>query len=129
MKPKESKVFLKVLALMGLFWVLGAGAVLGLRTPEMNSFLSAYLWVTLDLGFLILLFWNLFFSPYRGIVRNLQVFFAFTFKLVCLGFLAITLKRLRNDPQLPVVFAVLFMGFGPLLSAVVAKRWIKSTQG
>jgi len=46
--------------------------------------------------------------------------------LVCLGFLAITLKRLRNDPPLPAAMAVLFMGVGPLLSGVLAKWRIKT---
>jgi hypothetical protein len=129
MTPKESKVFLRVLVLIGLLWLLGAGFAFGFHGSEIQTFFSAFVAVALDLGFLILLFWNLFFSPYRGLARKLQVFFSFTFKLVCLGFLAITLKRLRNDPHLPVAFAVLFMGLGPLLSAVAARKWITSKQG
>ena len=129
MTPKESKVFLRFLFLAALLWMGLAGIAFGIDGPEIRSFLSAFGAVGLDLAFLILLFWNLFFSPYQGLARKLQVFFSFTFKLVCLGFLAITLKRLRNDPHLPVALAVLFMGLGPLLSAVAAKKWIKSTQG
>jgi hypothetical protein len=129
MNPKESKVFLKFLALMILVWLLIATFGFGVESAELKAFLSAFGAVLLDLGFLILLFWQIFFSPFQGLIRKIQVSFTFTFKLVCLGFLAITLKRLRNDPHLPVAFAVLFMGLGPLLSAVVAKKWNQSTQG
>jgi hypothetical protein len=46
-------------------------------------------------------------------------------KLVCLGFLAITLKELRNDPHLPAVAGILFLCVGPLVSAL-AVRWSRS---
>ena len=97
---------------------------------EKNKIASAFCTdACVILAFLIILFWQLFFSPYTGLARKVQAFLSFTFKLVCLAFLAITLKRLRNDPHLPVALAVLFMGLGPLLSAIVAKTRIKSTQG
>jgi hypothetical protein len=129
MSPSESKVFLRFLILTGLAWIVLAAGLFGWRGPEFQSFISVFWMVALDLGVLIFLFWQLFFSASHGFIRKLRVVMAFTFKLVCLAFLAITLKRLRNDPDLPVVFAVLFMGAGPLVAAVIAKARIKSKQG
>ena len=120
----ESKVFLRFLSFACLFWV-ALNVFLFRNEPEsLKKFLQVFWAVLLDLGFLILLFWELFFAPKP--VRRFQVFLYFTFKLVCLGFLAITLKRLRNDPPLPAAMAVLFMGVGPLLSGVLAKWRIKT---
>ncbi len=115
----ESKKFLRILAGISFFW--GGLGVLCFQgsAPELGAFFQVYWAVLLDLAFLILLFWELFFVPKP--VRRLQVFLYFTFKLVCLGVLAITLKRLRNDPPLPVAMAVLFMGVGPMASAILAK--------
>jgi len=109
---------------VSLAWI-GLGLLLfGWGTPLFSIFLEVFWAVILDLVFLILLFWELFFA--RGPSRRLQVVIYFTFKLVCLGFLAITLKRLRNDPPLPAAIAVLFMGVGPLVSAVLARRGINT---
>ena len=120
----ESKVFLRFLSFVCLFWA-ALNVFLFRNEPEsLKKFLQVFWAVLLDLGFLILLFWELFFAPKP--VRRFQVFLYFTFKLVCLGFLAITLKRLRNDPPLPAAMAVLFMGVGPLLSGVLAKWRIKT---
>ena len=120
----ESKVFLRFLSFVCLFWA-ALNVFLFRNEPEsLKKFLQVFWAVLLDLGFLILLFWELFFAPKP--VRRFQVFLYFTFKLVCLGFLAITLKRLRNDPPLPAAMAVLFMGVGPLFSGVLAKWRIKT---
>jgi hypothetical protein len=120
----ESKVFLRFLSFVCLFWA-ALNVFLFRNEPEsLKKFLQVFWAVLLDLGFLILLFWELFFAPKP--VRRFQVFLYFTFKLVCLGFLAITLKRLRNDPPLPAAMAVLFMGVGPLLSGILAKWRIKT---
>jgi hypothetical protein len=120
----ESKAFLRILVFVSIFWA-GVNLYLFRNEPEsLKAFLHVFWAVLLDLTFLILLFWELFFAPKP--VRRFQVFLYFTFKLVCLGFLAITLKRLRNDPPLPAAMAVLFMGVGPLLSGVLAKWRIKT---
>ena len=120
----ESKAFLRFLSFVCLFWA-ALNVFLFRNEPEsLKKFLQVFWAVLLDLGFLILLFWELFFAPKP--VRRFQVFLYFTFKLVCLGFLAITLKRLRNDPPLPAAMAVLFMGVGPLLSGILAKWRIKT---
>jgi drug/metabolite transporter (DMT)-like permease len=120
----ESKAFLRFLAFVCLFWA-GLNVYIFRDEPgSLRAFLQIFWAVLLDLAFLILLFWELFFAPKP--VRRFQVFLYFTFKLVCLGFLAITLKRLRNDPPLPAAMAVLFMGVGPLLSAILAKWRVKT---
>jgi len=116
----ESKAFLRVLVWTSIAWLFLAWILLINQLGAFSVFLRVYWAVLLDLSFLILLFWELFFGPKP--VRKTRAFVYFTFKLVCLGFLAITLKRLRNDPPLPAAFAVVFMGVGPLLAAVIAKR-------
>jgi drug/metabolite transporter (DMT)-like permease len=129
MNPVESKVFLNFMVAMALIWVF-MGTLLFRGIPNgTETFYSVFWVVVLDLTFLILLFWKLFFSPPGQPGRTFQVFVYFTFKLVCLGFLAITLKRLRNDPHLPAGFAVLFMGFAPVVSAIAARKWIRTKQG
>jgi hypothetical protein len=120
----ESKTFLRIMIPVTFAWI-GLGLFLfGWGTPLFSIFFEVFWAVILDLVFLILLFWELFFA--RGPSRRVQVVIYFTFKLVCLGFLAITLKRLRNDPPLPAAIAVLFMGVGPLVSAILARRGINT---
>lgn len=122
MKPKESKVFLIFMGFTALLWAL-VGAALWRDDPLARmSFFRVFSWVLLDLGFLIFLFWRLFFAPGRSLLWRFQVGTSFTLKLVCLWFLAITLKELRNDPHLPVLAGILFLWAGPLVSAV-AVRW------
>ena len=124
MDSQESKGFLKVLGALALIWV-GLGAAIFYGKPgEMGVFFQIFWATLLDLVFLILLFWQLFFGPKP--IQKFRVFVYFTFKLVCLGFLAITLKRLRNEPPLPAGLAVLFMGIGPLLSAIISKKRLRS---
>ena len=124
MRAHESKGFLKVLGFLALSWA-GLGIALFYREPGALGVFFQIFWATiLDLSFLILLFWQLFFAPKP--LQKFRVFVYFTFKLVCLGFLAITLKRLRNEPPLPAGLAVLFMGIGPLLSAIISKKRLRS---
>jgi drug/metabolite transporter (DMT)-like permease len=125
MNPTESKIFLKILTLLGSLWVFLASFAMRGDPQGLNAFFQSFTAVAFDLLFLILLFWKLFFTPKSNPMRKFQIFVYFTFKLVCLGFLAITLKRLKNDPHLPVGFAVLFMGVGPLVAGVLAKRGMK----
>ena len=129
MDPKESKVFLKNLVGFAVLWWCLARLVFQNSPESIHAFAEAYAATLLDLGFLILLFWKVFFTPAGSRFRGVQLFISFTFKLVCLGFLAITLKRLRNDPPLPVVMAVLFVAIGPLASAVVSRRRLKLEKG
>jgi hypothetical protein len=121
---KESKAFLRILGWIAVLWGLLGALLFGKQPSGLRVFLQVYQAVLLDLSCLILLFWELFFRA--NPVRKLRVAFYFTFKLVCLGFLAITLKRLRNEPPFPAAVAVLFMGLGPILSAVWLKRLEKT---
>jgi hypothetical protein len=120
----ESKAFLRFLGLTVLLWAVVFILIFRNEPGSLHVFLQVYWVVLLDLAFLILLFRELFFGPKPA--RKFQVFLYFTFKLVCLGFLAITLKRLRNEPPLPAAMAVLFMGAGPVISAVLAKWSFKT---
>jgi hypothetical protein len=129
MTPNESKIFLRFLGVVALFW-LGTGAILFRGDlAARGAFFLTFQAVILDFSALVLLFWTVFFSRSSGLAGKLITVLLFTFKLVCLGFLAITLKRLRNDPHLPAAFAVSFMGIGPLLAGVAARKWIGSKQG
>jgi hypothetical protein len=125
MTPKESKGFLIFLGLTALLWALGGAAVWGQNPEARGVFFRVFFWVLLDLGFLVFFFWRLFFAPVRSLLWRFQVGTSFTLKLVCLGFLAITLKELRNDPHLPAVAGILFLCVGPLVSAL-AVRWSRS---
>ena len=121
MTPEQSKQFLKVLAGVALFWL---GLALLLLRNDLGDFgdFTQIFWATcLDLTFLILLFWKIFFPPPTQSAKTFQISIFLTFKLVCLGFLAITLKRLRNASPLPIGMGVGFMGFGPIFAAL----WMK----
>ncbi len=121
MNPEESKRFLKILAGVALVW-LGVGLLL-LRSDwdDFFSFVQIYWVICLDLTFLILLFWKIFFPPPTQSAKTLQISIFLTFKLVCLAFLAITLKRLRNASPLAIGMGVGFIGFGPIFAAL----WMK----
>lgn len=123
MTPKESKNFLTVLAGSALLWCIGALWVWAEDPAARTAFLRVFQWVLLDLAFLIFLFWRLFFAPVRGVLWKVQVAVSFTFKLVCIGFLAITLKELRNEPHLPAVAGILFLAVGPLVSATAVRAF------
>jgi len=122
--PRESKKFVHILLKVAFVWFVICGFAL-LRTPDqIIVFTQIFLFSFLDLIFLLLLFWTLFFTPpelrmQRGNKIRIMVFSFF--KLVCLLFLAITLKRLRNASALTLVLGVGFIWFGPLISGVLLK--------
>ncbi len=127
MTPRESNGFLTALALVAGFWVLGGAYLWGDDPGARNVFFRVFLWIALDLFFLVWLFWQLFFSQNRDLLWKVRVGVSFTFKLVCLGFLAITLKESRNEPHIPAVAGVLFLVVGPLMSAL-AVRVLRATK-
>jgi hypothetical protein len=128
MNPEKSKAFLRILSAVACVWlVTGMAAFMG--DPESRSaFLQVFLLTLADLLFLILVFWTLFFTPPTRRDRALRSVIFLTFKLVCLGFLAITLKRLRNAPDQAVLLGIGFMGFGPLISAAIYAAFLKKHQ-
>jgi hypothetical protein len=122
MTPEKSKAFLKVLGLLSILWAGGGWFFFHEDSRAWGAFVSIYIPTVLDLLCLIILFWILFFTPPTRRGRNFLALIFLTFKLVCLGFLAITLKRLRNAPDLAVLYGVGFMGLGPLISAAFYAR-------
>jgi hypothetical protein len=123
--PEISRSFIQKLSFLAILW-LGLGLlVTRADSSAMSAFLQVYFVILLDLVFLILTFWNLFFGTASRGAKTLQGMFFFTFKLVCLALLAITLKRLRNAPTYALALALLFIAVGPL----VAGMWSRIQKG
>ncbi len=121
MNIRESQRFIRCLGIVSILW-LGFGLVVTHSDPEaMSAFLRVYFYTCLDLLFLLLLFWKLFFTPSAQRGRSLQLLFFLTFKLVCLGLLAITLKRLRNAPMTGIITGIIFIWIGPLLAGITSR--------
>ena len=121
MNPEESRKFIQNLCFVSMLW-LGIGVISTRLDPiAMSAFFQVYFVTALDLVFLILLFWNLFFADKTRSSKGLQSLIFFTFKLVCLGLLAITLKRLRNAPTYALVLGVLFIWVGPMLAGILSR--------
>jgi hypothetical protein len=121
MDPKESKIFLTFLWVSALLWALIGAWLFGPDPAAQRAYFRVFQWIILDLGALIFMFWRVFFAVNRNAFWKFQIMVSFTFKLVCLGFLAITLKELRNEPHLPAISGVLFLVVGPLVSAIAAR--------
>lgn len=121
MDPEWSKRFVQKLCQVGLVW-LAIGTALTYSNPlGLSAFFQVYFVTALDLGFILLIFWNLFFSKTSQRTKAIRSIIFFTFKLVCLGLLAITLKRLRNAPTVALVSGVLFIGLGPLAAGMLSR--------
>jgi L-asparagine transporter-like permease len=122
--PHESKKFVQILGKVALAWY-AFGVITHIGAPDqILVFTQIFLFSFLDVVFLVLLFWTIFFTPeelktQRSTKIRIMVFSFF--KLVCLGFLAITLKRLRNASVLTLVMGVCFIWIGPLISGVFLK--------
>ena len=119
--PQNSRfgVFLVIAAVL---W-LALGCVLYLSRPaDLIGFIQIFIFTFLDLVFLILIFKTVFFVPPTHGGRKMQILLFVFFKLVCLGFLAITLKRLRNAPISVILMGVEFIWIGPLIAGLLT-RW------
>jgi len=126
---EESLRFVRIFAVVSLVWFLIGIAVHYSSQEQVLAFIQIFLFSLLDLVFLILLFWFLFFlKPEQKALRVNKVrilLFGF-FKLVCLGFLAITLKRLRNAPATTHLMGISIMWIGPLISGFFWKYFMNS---
>jgi len=126
--PQESKKFIRILMAVSLVWLLLGIIIQSQNSHQIIEFIQIFLFTFLDLIFLLLLFWELFFtSPSANVRRANKVrimLFGF-FKLVCLLFLAITLKRLRNASALTLLMGIGFIWMGPLISGVLLKYSLK----
>ncbi len=122
--PHESKRFVRVLLIISLLWLLLGVVVHANSEVQLVAFIQIFLFSFLDLIFLVLLFWNLFFmDPAQKTQRSNKIrilVFGF-FKLVCLAFLAITLKRLRNASASSHLMGVSIIWIGPLISGIYLK--------
>ena len=128
MNPEKSKAFLRILSGVASVWLLTGMVIFAGDPGSRSAFLQVFLLTLGDLLFLILAFWTLFFTSPTRRDRALRAVIFLTFKLVCLGFLAITLKRLRNAPDQAVLFGIGFMGLGPLISSAVYAAFLKKHQ-
>lgn len=128
MNPEKSKLFLRILSGVAFAWLITGLVLYGSSLEARTAFLTVYLLTLADLLFLVLLFWTLFFPPPTLRNKAIRSVIFLTFKLVCLGFLAITLKRLRNASDQAVLLGIGFMGFGPLISAVIYGTFLKKHQ-
>jgi hypothetical protein len=121
MDPEWSKRFVQKLYQVAIVW-LAIGTALTFSDPVgLSAFFQLYFLSALDLVFIMLIFWNLFFSKSPQRTKALRSIIFFTFKLVCLGLLAITLKRLRNAPAVALVLGLLFIGVGPLAAGMLSR--------
>lgn len=125
--PHQSRKFVRVLLVVSLLWfALGIFLNRG-NSEDILAFIQIFLFTFLDLIFLLLLFWTLFFTPKEELKRREKKFQIFSFgffKLVCLGFLAITLKRLGNASVSAVVMGVGIIWLGPLISGIFLKIFL-----
>ena len=122
--PQESKKFVRIFLVVSLIWLI-IGVTFQINSPtQIPAFIQIFLFSFLDIVFLMLLFWTLFFTePAQRTHRNNKIrilLFGF-FKLVCLAFLAITLKRLRNASVSTHIMGVAIIGIGPLIAGVFTK--------
>jgi hypothetical protein len=124
--PNElSRRHLTSILILGMVWFAIGSFVNRESIADLIGFIQIFLFAFLDLVFLILIFWKVFFTPptHRGRLPQILIFVFF--KLVCLGFLAITLKRLRNAPISVIFMGIGFMGFiwiGPVMVGLLARK-------
>lgn len=120
--PIQSRKFIRVLIALAMIWI---GVGLWVFLPDRKTtllFAQLFLFSFLDLVFLVLIFWKVFFNASHQKSKMPQIIIFVTFKLVCLGFLAITLKRLENAPFSLVFMGVGFVGIGPMLTGLWLSR-------
>jgi len=122
--PQESRKFIKIFLIVSLIWFVFGSIIHSSDQGQLVAFIQIFLFSFLDLIFLILLFWNIFFiiPEIRGRRSNkIRLMFFGFFKLVCLALLAITLKRLRNASASAHLMGVSIIWVGPLISGVCLK--------
>ena len=127
MDNKRGALFLRTLVILGLFWgVVGFLWVsLYFDREAAFGFIRVFFFTCLDLFAMVMIFWKLFFSGLSGIAKKVDLSLWFVFKLVCLVFLAITLKRLTNAPFAAILLGVGFIGVGPIAAGIICKGLAK----
>ena len=126
MEPNQSRRFIQWLMVAAIGWMAIGIAVYYSNIEDLWTFSEAFVFSFLDLVFLILIFWKLFFVKAETIgakrARVVQIMLFIFFKLVCLGFLAIVLKRLRNASFPAIILGVGFIGIGPLVAGLITRK-------
>jgi hypothetical protein len=127
----ESLRFVRIFMVVSAVWLLLGIAIHSSSLEHVLAFVQIFLFSFLDLAFLILLFWFVFFlKPEQKALRvnKLRIALFGFFKLVCLGFLAITLKRLRNAPTTTHLMGISIIWMGPLISGFIWKYFANSKE-
>ena len=122
--PHESKKFVIILSAVSLAWLIIGITVQFSSREQMSAFIQIFLFSFLNLIFLTLLFWNLFFTaPHLKTqsINKIRIMTLGFFKLVFLAFLAITLKRLSNASSTTQLMGLSIIWIGPLISGVILK--------
>ena len=117
--PKE---FFKALAFIGLVWLGGGTLYFWGESENLMNFVQLFVLTALDLVFLILIVVYLLESRQANTQNRLKILSYVTFKLVCLGFLAIKLKRLQSVPVGVLMLGIGFIGVGPGIAALFARN-------
>jgi hypothetical protein len=128
MEPIESKKFIRILLWVSLIWLVLGIVLHWLLQEQVIAFIQIFLFSFLDLCFLLLIFWELFYAKNNdGLhrVNKARILVFLFFKLVCLGFLAITLKRLRNASFITHLMGVSIIWFGPWVAGLLMKHFNK----
>ena len=129
MKPlekNESRRFVRTFLLIAFIWFLGGYFYSRGAVNEQLAFTQIFIFSFLDIAFLMIVFFRLFFLQDQRGAQKLLTFVFFFFKLVCLAFLAITLKRFRNASVLLQIYGVSVVWAAPLLAAVWVKYFPRS---
>ena len=126
-KPELGKHFIVSLLCFSLFWYVCGMSYTYFQGFSLIPFSEIFFLTFMDLAFLILIFWNLFYSNVNIGIKRLQFLFFLFFKLVCLAFLAIILKRLKDAPFSSIALGIAFMGFGPLIAGVLSNSFSKNS--
>ncbi|MBS1959299.1 MAG: hypothetical protein JST80_07510 [Bdellovibrionales bacterium] len=124
---RRGSVFLASLAGMAVVWSVISYVLLQQQYgPEAgHAFFQIFFIACLDLLSIIMIVWKLIFSQKVKGWKSLDILLWFVFKLVCLAFLAITLKRLTNAPLAAILLGVGFMGAGPIIAKVFSKLVVR----
>lgn len=128
-QPVQSRRFVRIFLSVSVAWLLLGVLANSGSQEQVFAFIQIFLFSFLDIVFLTLLFWFLFFlKPEQKALRvnKLRIALFGFFKLVCLGFLAITLKRLRNAPATTHLMGTSIIWIGPLISGIIWKYFANS---
>lgn len=120
---RRGAIFISSLAGFAILWSVISYVLLDKQygSEAADAFAKIFFIACLDLLAIVMIVWKLIFSQKVKTWKNLDILLWFVFKLVCLAFLAITLKRLMNAPLAAILLGVGFMGVGPIVAELFCK--------